>query len=63
MAALSPEFDNLSPSPPSISGANLDDLLDAAAAGWTARRMAAGTAMILGQGELDETGYPMAIWA
>ena len=42
-------------------GAAIDDLLDAAAAAWTARRMAAGTAMILGQDEVDETGYPMAI--
>lgn len=39
------------------------DMIDATAAAWTARRMAAGTAMILGQGEVDETGYPMAIWA
>ena len=63
MAALAPEFDNLGTVPPSLRGATLDDLLDAAAAAWTARRMAAGTAMVLGQGELDETGYPMAIWA
>lgn len=63
MAALAPEFDNLGTAPPSPSGTTLDDLLDAAAAAWTARRMAAGTALILGRVELDATGYPMAIWA
>ncbi len=63
MAALAPEFDNLGPAPPSLPGATLDDLLDAAAAAWTARRMAAGTAMTLGPEEIDATGYPMAIWA
>ena len=62
-AALAPEFDNLRAAPPSLPGATLDDLLDAAAAAWTARRMAASTALILGQGELDATGYPMTIWA
>ena len=63
LAALAPEFDNLDAAPPPLSGAAPDDLLDAAAAAWTARRMAAGTAMALGQGEVDETGYPTAIWA
>ncbi|MDE0579305.1 MAG: DUF429 domain-containing protein [bacterium] len=63
LAALAPEFDNLDTTPQPLSGATLDDLLDAAAAAWTARRMAAGTAMALGQGEIDPTGYPMAIWA
>lgn len=63
MAALAPEFGNLRTAPPSLPGATLDDLLDAAAAAWTARRMAAGTAMILGPGEADATDYPMAIWA
>ncbi|MXW59190.1 MAG: DUF429 domain-containing protein [Acidimicrobiia bacterium] len=63
LAALAPEFDNFDTAPPPLSGATLDDLLDAAAAAWTARRMAAGTAITLGQGEVDETGYPMAIWA
>ncbi|MDE0236890.1 MAG: DUF429 domain-containing protein [bacterium] len=62
-AALAPEFDNLGTAPPSLPGTSLDDLLDAAAAAWTARRMAASTALILGRGELDATGYPMAIWA
>ena len=41
----------------------LDDLLDAVAAAWTARRLAVGTALCLGEGETDETGYPMNIWA
>ncbi|MCY3953589.1 MAG: DUF429 domain-containing protein [bacterium] len=40
----------------------LDDLLDAAAAAWTARRIVAGEAECLGAGEHDETGYPMHIW-
>jgi len=40
----------------------LDDLLDAAAAAWTARRIIAGEAECLGAGEHDETGYPMHIW-
>ena len=38
------------------------DLLDAAAAAWTARRIASGEALCLGEGEFDETGYPMNIW-
>lgn len=38
------------------------DLLDAAAAAWTARRIASGEAICLGEGEFDETGYPMHIW-
>ncbi len=63
MAALAPEFDNLGPAPPSLPGATPDDLLDAAAAAWTARRMAAGSAMTLGPEETDATGYPMVIWA
>ena len=63
MAALAPEFDNLDGLPPPLKGATFDDLLDATAAAWTARRMAAGIATILGQGEIDATGFPMAIWA
>ena len=42
--------------------AKLDDLLDAAAAAWTARRIASGDAICLGEDEFDETGYPMHIW-
>lgn len=63
LAVLVPEFSNLAEVPTSLPGATIDDLLDATAAAWTARRMADGTAMCLGQGEADETGYPMAIWA
>ena len=63
LAALTPEFDNIDSAPAPLSGASLDDLLDAAAAAWTARHMAAGTAKILGRGQVDATGYPMAIWA
>ena len=40
----------------------LDDLLDAAAAAWTSRRIVTGQAECLGAGEEDETGYPMHIW-
>lgn len=39
-----------------------DDRLDAAAAAWTARRLASGDADCLGAGEYDDTGYPMNIW-
>lgn len=48
--------------PPGPPRPGLDDLLDAAAAAWTARRIAAGEAECLGAGEHDETGYPMNIW-
>ena len=34
LAALAPEFDNLDTAPPPLSGATLDDLLDATAAAW-----------------------------
>lgn len=63
LAVLAPEFSNLAEAPAPLSGATIDDLLDATAAAWTARRMAAGTAMVLGRGEADDTGYPMAIRA
>ena len=63
LAVLAPEFSNLAEDPAPVPGATVDDLLDAAAAAWTARRMAAGTVMILGADEVDATGYPMAIWA
>ena len=42
--------------------ASLDDRLDALAAAWTARRIASGEAICLGEGEFDATGYPMHIW-
>ena len=47
------------PGPPHAS---LDDLLDAAAAAWTCRRVYSGEARCLGEGEVDETGYPMNLW-
>ena len=48
--------------PPGPPKPALDDLLDAAAAAWTARRIITGEADCLGGGEHDETGYPMHIW-
>ena len=63
LAVLAPEFSNLAEDPAPVPGMTIDDLLDAAAAAWTARRMAARTAKILGPDEVDATGYPMAIWA
>ena len=41
----------------------LDDVLDAVAAAWTARRMIHGLAKRLGGCEKDPDGYPMNIWA
>jgi len=43
------------------SGAAVDDVLDAAAAAWSARRWAAGTALVLGDGARDERGLPMRV--
>ena len=40
----------------------LDDVLDAAAAAWTARRLALGRARRLGGSAEDENGFPMSIW-
>lgn len=67
LAALAGAFPNIArvavsapPAGPPRPG--LDDLLDAAAAAWTARRIVAGTAECLGAGRHDETGYPMHIW-
>ena len=66
-AALASVFGNISeaallnPLPGPLEPA-LDDLLDAAAAAWTARRIVTGRAECLGAGEHDETGYPMHIW-
>lgn len=48
--------------PPGPPTPGLDDLLDAAAVAWTARRIIAGDADCLGAAEHDETGYPMHIW-
>ena len=43
----------------------LDDLLDAAAAAWTARRVAAGRATLLGSSDgrvqIDDDGFPLGI--
>ena len=40
----------------------LDDVLDAVAAAWTARRLVSGDAQPLGGCERDKTCYPMNIW-
>jgi len=42
-------------------GAAADDVLDAAAAAWSARRWAAGTALVLGDGSVDAHGLPMRV--
>jgi predicted RNase H-like nuclease len=48
---------------PSILRSHPDDVLDAAAAAWTANRFALGTALKLPQNpEADEKGQPIAIW-
>ena len=41
----------------------LDDVLDAVAGAWTARRLIQGEAKRLGGREKDPCGYPMNIWA
>ena len=51
--------DALAGPPPPGSGA--DDVLDAAANAWTARRWLAGTALVLGDGSTDERGLPVRI--
>ena len=43
------------------AGCAADDVLDAYAVLWTVRRIAAGTAEVLGDGALDETGRTMSI--
>ena len=47
---------------PGLPSPTHQDLLDAAAAAWTARRIVSGEAACLGEGELDATSYPMHIW-
>jgi len=42
-------------------GAARDDVLDAVAAAWSARRWAGGTALVLGDGSLDARGLPMRV--
>ncbi len=44
-----------------LPGSAADDVLDAAAVAWTARRWAAGTALVLGDGTLDRRGLPMRV--
>ena len=65
-AALTDDFPNIADALRApLAGtpnAALDDVLDSAAAAWTARRIASGDALCLGEGEFDETGYPMNIW-
>ncbi|MGH9187738.1 MAG: DUF429 domain-containing protein [Acidimicrobiales bacterium] len=48
--------------PARVRGAAPDDLLDAYAAAWTARRVGAGTAVALGDGACDALGLPMRIF-
>lgn len=55
---LGPPIDAL---PERLRGAAPDDVLDAAANVWTARRWLAGEAVVLGDGTLDERGLPMRI--
>ena len=44
--------------------ADIDDVLDAAAAAWSARRIAAGEAISLpAHPPVDTRGRPIAIWA
>lgn len=47
---------------PTPSGARADDVLDALAGAWTARRVVAGTHLVLG-GDVDSTGRPMTVTA
>ncbi|MCD9623610.1 DUF429 domain-containing protein [Rhabdothermincola salaria] len=51
--------DALDARPPTGSAA--DDVLDAAANAWTARRWLAGTAHVLGDGATDDRGLPVRI--
>lgn len=44
-----------------LTGAAPDDILDAAAIAWTARRWLAGEAIVLGDGSLDSLGRPMRV--
>jgi predicted RNase H-like nuclease len=64
LALLTPEFpdvaDHLERRPPGVAA---DDLLDAFAVAWTARRVLAGTAERYGDGALDEHQLAMEIVA
>jgi predicted RNase H-like nuclease len=44
-----------------LRGAAPDDVLDAVAAAWTARRWASGTALVLGDGTRDRRDLPMRV--
>jgi predicted RNase H-like nuclease len=44
-----------------LTGAAPDDVLDAAAAAWSARRWATGTSVVLTDGTLDARGLPMRV--
>lgn len=61
LAALTAAVGALPDDPPVQAG--LDDALDALACAWTARRWAAGTAQVLGEGQRDGAGLPMRIVA
>ena len=59
-----PDIDAVIEDAPKRFGSKLQrfDLLDAVAAVWTALRLRSGFAQDLGEGEIDEAGYPMSIW-
>ena len=61
LAALAPSFGDLSDV--RVRGAAGDDVLDAYAVLWSARRIAAGEAVALGDGSVDARGLPMRILA
>ncbi len=62
--ALHPHFATLDQLVASRRGVKPDDLLDALAAAWTARRVATGTARILGDADAhDELGFRLTISA
>jgi predicted RNase H-like nuclease len=48
---------------PRIVGASADDVVDALACLWTARRITAGAAATFGDGEVDDLGRPMLVHA
>ena len=63
MAALRPALGDVTPFvEPPPRGASRDDVLDALAGAWTARRYATGSCLRLG-GEVDETGLRMEVVA
>lgn len=67
LALLRPQFSNIDTALAEAadrpdSALDRYDLLDAAAAAWTARRIASRTAEDLRGGEYDDDGFPMSIW-